>query len=237
MSVDEGGIKIWGLGVGPGDPELITLKAKRILGGADVIAYPAPEGGESLVRAIAAPHLPNGAEEFVISIPMVSQRHPAQDVYDAAAAGIAAHAEAGKRVVVLCEGDPFFYGSFMYIYSCLAGNWRVGVVPGVSSLSAAAAELGLPLAERNDVISVIPATLDEAELAARLAAADAAVIIKVGRHLAKVRRLLDGAGLLARAHYIERATMEAQRTSSLAEMTDEMAPYFSLIIVRKSVDI
>jgi precorrin-2/cobalt-factor-2 C20-methyltransferase len=125
----------------------------------------------------------------------------------------------------------------MYLYSRLSENWRVGVVPGVSSLNAGAAELGVPLAERNDVVSVIPATLDEADLAERLAAADAAVIIKVGRHLDKVRRVLEAEGLAAGARYIERATMDGQRIASLDDMSDQKAPYFSLIIVRKAADI
>jgi precorrin-2/cobalt-factor-2 C20-methyltransferase len=237
MTADAEEIRIWGLGVGPGDPELITLKAQRILGLADVVAYPAPADGDSLVRAIAAPHIPDGAEELVISTPMLAERYPAQDVYDRAAQEIEKRAEAGKTVAILCEGDPFFYGSFMYLYARLSERLRVGVVPGVSSLSAGAAELGIPLAERNDVVSVIPATLDENLLSERLAVADAAVIIKVGRHLDKVRRVLDDQGLLGGAKYIERATMEAQRMCDLADMSDQTAPYFSLIIVRKSVDI
>lgn len=237
MAADEADIKIWGLGVGPGDPELITLKALRILQAADVIAYPAPDGADSLVRAIAATHMPVGAEEMIISTPMVTERHPAQNAYDEAAGQIDEHARAGKTIAILCEGDPFFYGSFMYLYSRLSENWRVGVVPGVSSLNAGAAELGVPLAERNDVVSVIPATLDEADLAERLAAADAAVIIKVGRHLDKVRRVLEAEGLAAGARYIERATMDGQRIASLDDMSDQKAPYFSLIIVRKAADI
>ncbi|MAF48060.1 MAG: precorrin-2 C(20)-methyltransferase [Rhodospirillaceae bacterium] len=237
MTADAEEIRIWGLGVGPGDPELITLKAQRILRSADVVAYPAPADGDSLVRAIAAPHIPDGAEELVISTPMLAERYPAQDVYDRAAQEIEKRVEAGKTVAILCEGDPFFYGSFMYLYGRLSERLRVGVVPGVSSLSAGAAELGLPLAERNDVVAVIPATLDESALSERLAVADAAVIIKVGRHLDKVRRVLDDQGLLGGAKYIERATMEAQRMCDLADMSDQTAPYFSLIIVRKSVDI
>ena len=237
MAANEADIKIWGLGVGPGDPELITLKALRILQAADVIAYPAPDGADSLVRAIAATHMPVGAEEMIISTPMVTERHPAQTAYDEAAGQIDEHARAGKTIAILCEGDPFFYGSFMYLYSRLSENWRVGVVPGVSSLNAGAAELGVPLAERNDVVSVIPATLDEADLAERQAAADAALLIKVGRHLDKVRRVLEAEGLAAAARYNARATMDGQRIASLDDMSDQKAPYFSLIIVRKAADI
>ena len=131
--------KIWGIGVGPGDPDLITLKAHRILKGADVIAYPAPAGGDSLVRSIAAPHIPEGKEEFVISTPMEVARHPAQDVYDWAADEIGKMAESGKSVAILCEGDPFFFGSFMYLFSRLCGAHDIQVVPGVNSVAACAA--------------------------------------------------------------------------------------------------
>ncbi|NQV55924.1 MAG: precorrin-2 C(20)-methyltransferase [Rhodospirillales bacterium] len=228
---------IWGLGIGPGDPDLITLKAHKILARVDVVAYPAPTGSDSLVRAIAAPHIPADAEEIVISTPMVTERFPAQDVYDKAAAEISACAEAGKTVAVLCEGDPFFFGSFMYLFARLSERWNVGVVPGISSLNAGAAELRLPLASRDEVVSIIPATLDEDIIAQKLATADTAVIIKIGRHLDKVKRVLEDAGLAGKARYIERATMENQRIENLSELTGKTAPYFSLIILRKNGDI
>jgi len=224
--------KIWGIGVGPGDPDLITLKAHRILKGADVIAYPAPAGGDSLVRSIAAPHIPEGKEEFVISTPMEVARHPAQDVYDWAADEIGKMAESGKSVAILCEGDPFFFGSFMYLFSRLCGAHDIQVVPGVNSVAACAAELGTPLAARNDVVSAVPATLDAETLEARLQAAETAAIIKVGRHLEKVKEVLRSLGVMDTAHYIERATMENQRVLPLADLTEDKAPYFSMIIVR-----
>ena len=177
--------QIWGIGVGPGDPDLMTLKAHRILQEADVVAFPAPAGSDSLVRSIAAPYIPADAEEFVISTPMDVARHPAQDVYDWATGEIGKMADAGKSVAILCEGDPFFYGSFMYLHSRLSGSYDVKVVPGVSSVNACAAELGMPLAARSDVISAIPATLDAETLKARLQSADTALIIKAGRHLKK----------------------------------------------------
>lgn len=224
--------QIWGIGVGPGDPDLMTLKAHRILQVADVIAYPAPAGSDSLVRSIAAPHIPTGAEEFVISTPMDVARHPAQDVYDWATDEIGKMADAGKSVVILCEGDPFFYGSFMYLYSRLSGSYDVKVVPGVSSVNACAAELGIPLAARNDVISAIPATLDAETLKVRLRAADTASIIKAGRHLKKVKQVLDTLGVTDNAMYIERATMDNQRILPLSQVSEDTAPYFSMIIVQ-----
>jgi len=229
---------LYGLGIGPGDPELITVKALRILRAVPVIAYPAPERGDSLARQIVAPHLdgqepPGGRIEIAIRMPLVEARFPAQEVYDRAAAELGEHLRAGRDAAVLCEGDPFFYGSFMYLFGRMAGDFRVEVVPGVSSLVACAAVLGAPLAARNDVLSVIPAPLPEAELLARLKACEAAAIIKVGRHLPKVRRVLEALGLQEKAHYAEHATMSTQTLRSLDQVSEETAPYFSMILVHR----
>jgi len=222
---------VYGIGVGPGDPELMTLKGARLLAACPVVAYPAPETGDSLARKIAAPHLPADATEIIIRTPMSTDRFPAQEVYDRAAAEIGEQLAAGRDVAVLCEGDPFFYGSFMYLFARLAKKWPVEVVPGVSSLMACAAVLGAPLAGRNDVLTVLPAPLDDAALTARLTACDAAAIIKVGRHFARIRNLLDQLGLSSRARYIERATMAEQRVVALDEVDADNAPYFSMILV------
>ena len=224
---------LYGLGIGPGDSDLITLKALRILQAAPVIAYPAPETGESLARRIVAAHIPEGRREIAIRMPLVEARFPAQEVYDAAAAQMAEHLGAGRDVAVLCEGDPFFYGSFMYLFGRMAEAYRVEVVPGVSSLTACAAVLGAPLAARNDVLSVVPAPLPEATLRALLETGEAAAIIKVGRHLPKVRRVLAELGLSAEARYVEHATMANQKVLSLEEVGEDAAPYFSMILVHR----
>ncbi len=224
-----------GIGLGPGDPELITLKAARLIAQAPVVAYPALAGGDSLARTIAAGLIAPDAREMRIEVPMTPARAPAQAAYDRAASDIAAHLDAGRDVAVLCEGDPFFYGSFMYLHARLAGRYRVQVVPGVSSMSASAAALGLPLAARNEVVSVIPAPLPEADLRARIIAADSAVIIKVGRHMARLRAVIADLGLSANAHYIERATLARERLMPLSEAPRE-APYFSMILVVKGAD-
>jgi len=150
---------LYGLGIGPGDPELITLKALRVLQSAAVLAYPAPEEGESLARRIAAPHLDGRQEEIAIRMPIHDASFPKDDIYAAAAERLGGHLEAGRDVAVLCEGDPFFYGSFMYLFGRMAERHPVEVVPGVSSLTACAAVLGAPLAARNDVLTVLPAPL------------------------------------------------------------------------------
>ena len=162
---------------------------------------------------------------------MSADRFPAEEVYDRAAADIGEHLAAGRDVAVLCEGDPFFYGSFMYLFARLAERWPVEVVPGVSSLMACSATLGAPLAARNDVLTVLPAPLDDAVLGDRLATCDAAAIIKVGRHFGRVRALLNNLGLAEHARYIERATMSEQRIVALDEVDSESVPYFSMVLV------
>ncbi|MBT3928956.1 MAG: precorrin-2 C(20)-methyltransferase [Rhodospirillaceae bacterium] len=223
---------LYGLGVGPGDPELLTLKALRILRAVTVLAYPAPSEGDSLARAIAAPHLPDGQIEIAIRMPLDAKQFPAEDVYGPAAREIAEHLQAGRDVAALCEGDPFFYGSFMYLFERLAGEHKIEVVPGVSSPMACAAALATPLAARNDVLSVLPAPLDEDSLTARLEVCDAAAIVKVGRHIAKVRRILQNLDLETRARYIERASLPAERILPLSQAPDP-APYFSMVLVHR----
>ncbi len=227
---------LYGIGVGPGDPELITVKALKILQRSKVVAYPAPDVGESFARAIAAEHMLGDAEEIPIVIPMRSERFPARLVYDEAAKRIEAHLAAGISVTVLCEGDPFFYGSFMYLHERLADRYRCEIVPGVSSLMASAAALGRPLAARNDVLTVIPAPLDDRAIAAKLAAADAVAIIKVGRHFARMVRLIDQAGLTAHACFLERISLSNQKIMRLADAQFETAPYFSMILIYRGAE-
>jgi precorrin-2/cobalt-factor-2 C20-methyltransferase len=224
---------LYGIGVGPGDPELITLKGYRLLQAAPVIAWPAPLEGESMAHRIAAPHLPDGRIEIPIRMPISIDRFPVEGVYDEAAAELGEHLSEGRDVAVLCEGDPFVYGSFMYLFGRLADRFPVQVVPGISSLTAGAAALGAPLAAQNDVLSVIPAPLPEEELERRLADTDAAVVIKVGRHLEKLGRVLSRLGLAETARYVEYATMENQTVRPFPEAAEGKAPYFSLVLVHR----
>ncbi|MBK8210955.1 MAG: precorrin-3B C(17)-methyltransferase [Rhodospirillales bacterium] len=208
------------------------MKARNILARVPVVAYPAPEGGDSLVRAIAAPHVPSNCIEIAIATPMAIDRFPAREVYDRYAEILGGHLAAGRDVAVMCEGDPFFYGSFMYLFERLAKAHPTVVVPGVSSLAAVAAAAGVPLVSRNETLSVLPAPLPEAELEARLARVEAAAIIKVGRHVTKVRAVLRRLNLEQCAVYVERASMSTQRILPLAD-ADDNAPYFSMILVRR----
>lgn len=221
---------LYGLGVGPGDPELVTLKALRILRASPVIAYLAANEGESFARAIVASHLPGGQTEIPIRIAMSADPASGQAVYDRAAEDIAEHLASGRDVAVPCEGDPFFYGSFQYLFTRLAERFPVQVVPGVSSLTATAAAVPVPLVSRNDVLTVLPAPLEASVLRERLVATDAAVVMKLGRHFAKVRAVFDELGLTDRALYVERAGLPDQRVLPLAEV-EPPVPYFSMILV------
>jgi precorrin-2/cobalt-factor-2 C20-methyltransferase len=222
---------LYGLGLGPGDPELVTLKAWRIISQAPVIAYLSANGGESTAREIAKPFIPEDAVELAIDMPMRTERAPGEAAYDAGAAAIRAHLDAGRDVAVLCEGDPFFYGSFMYLFARLAQDYETVVVPGVTSITASAARIARPLAARNEVLKVLPATLDADRLREELMTAESAAIIKVGRHFAKVRNILGGLDLAARSVIIEKATRAEERITPLADFAGETLPYFSTILV------
>lgn len=227
--------KIFGIGLGPGDPDLMTLKAARLISGAAVVAYPALAGAESFARSIAAGQMAEGALELRLDVPMTVERGPAQAAYDKGAAEISEVLASGTDVVFLCEGDPLFYGSFMYVAARLRDRFEVEVVPGVTSVSASVASLGEPLVARNEVLTVIPGPLGAAEMRARIEAADAVAIIKVGRHLSKIREVLGALGLIDRATYVERATLAEEVVLPLADAPAE-APYFSMILVTKGRD-
>jgi precorrin-2/cobalt-factor-2 C20-methyltransferase len=222
--------KLYGIGVGPGDPELMTLKAVRILAEVPVIAYPAPNNGESSARAIAERFIPAGRTEVAIRVPM-RVGPPPLDAYERAATEIAAHLDAARDVAVLCEGDPFFYGSFMYLHDALAGRFATTIVPGVTSITACAASSGRPLVRRDDVLTIVPATLDDPAIERRLRQSQAAAIMKVGRHLLRLKALLTKLGLLENAVYVSHATRSNERVAPLATLDDSDAPYFSMILI------
>lgn len=226
---------LYGVGLGPGAPDLITLRAARLIAEASVVAYPTLAGAESFARAIAADLIPGDADEIVMDVPMSTARAPAQAAYDEGAARIAAVLDAGQDVVCLCEGDPFFYGSFMYLFARLSDRYKVEVVPGVTSVTACAARAGLPLAARNERLTVLPGPLPAAELRLRIDGAESVVIMKVGRHMAKIRDVIAGLGLTERAVYVERATLRQEVVLPLSEAPAK-APYFSMILLTKGAD-
>jgi precorrin-2/cobalt-factor-2 C20-methyltransferase len=224
--------KLYGVGVGPGDPELMTVKAWRLISTAGVIAYLCANGKDSTARDIAKPFIPEGVKEIAIDMPMRVERGPGEAAYDRGATEIAASLDAGKDVVMLCEGDPFFYGSFMYIFERLSQKYETIVVPGVTSITAAAAAIGQPLVSRDDMLKILPATLPEDRLHFELATSQAAAIIKVGRHFGKLKLILAELGLLSKATAIEYATHDNQKITAVENIEGDTLPYFTTIIVR-----
>ena len=239
MSTTVSAAKLIGVGVGPGDPELLTLKAMRALGEADVIAHFAKAGNPSHSRAIVAVHLRADVAELPLHYPVTTElpkcsagyRNAIRDFYDGAAEKIAAHLDAGRVVAVICEGDPLFYGSYMHLHARLTRRFTAEIVAGITGMSGCWSAAGMPIAQGDDVFTVLPATLPEAELTRRLADADAAVVMKVGRHLPKVRRALAHSGRLHRAIYVERGTMAEEKMIPLTAKSDDEAPYFAVVLI------
>ncbi|MET9246023.1 precorrin-3B C(17)-methyltransferase [Nonomuraea sp. NPDC003709] len=231
--------RLYGVGLGPGDPELVTVKTARLIGEADVIAYHAARHGRSIARSIALPYMKEGQIEELLLYPLTTETtdHPGgyqgalDDFYADCAERLAAHLDAGRAVVVLSEGDPLFYGSYMHMHKRLAHRYPTEVVPGVTSVSAASAVLGRPLVERDEVLTVLPGTLPAEVLADRLRGTDSAAVLKLGRTFEKVRDALAEAGRLDDAWYVERATMGAERVAPLKDVDADGVPYFSLALL------
>jgi precorrin-2 C20-methyltransferase/precorrin-3B C17-methyltransferase len=230
---------LYGVGLGPGDPELVTVKAARVIGEADVVAYHSARHGRSIARRIAEPYLRPGQIEEHLVYPVTTEDtdHPGgytgamEEFYTAAAARIAAHLDAGRDVALLAEGDPLFYSSYMHMHTRLTARFDAVIIPGVTSVSAASAATGTPLVTGDEVLSVLPGTLPVAELARRLADTDAAVVMKLGRTYPQVREALSLAGRLDDAVYVERASTQGQRVLPAADVDDAEVPYFSIALL------
>jgi precorrin-2 C20-methyltransferase / precorrin-3B C17-methyltransferase len=231
---------LYGVGLGPGDPELVTVKAARLIGAADVIAYHSARHGRSIARSIAAPYLRGDQIEEQLVYPVTTETadHPGgyegaiEEFYEQAAARLMTHLAQGRDVVLLAEGDPLFYSSYMHMHKRISSRFRTEVVPGITSVSAASAALAMPLVEGDDVLTVLPGTVGRAELAQRLSGTGAAAIMKISRSYANVREALKESGRLSQAYYVERASGGADQVIEPAGEVDPAAvPYMSIIIV------
>jgi precorrin-2 C20-methyltransferase/precorrin-3B C17-methyltransferase len=230
--------RLFGVGVGPGDPELVTVKARRVIESVAVVAFPQARHGRSVARRVAAPYIREGQIEVPLTFPVTTEptespeayERALEEFYEASAAELAAHLDAGRDVAVLCEGDPFFYGSYMYLHERLAHRYETEVVPGVTSFSAAAASAGTPLAKRDDVFTVLPGTLPPDVLASSLRGVDSAVVMKLGRTFDEVRAAAERAGVAERGVYVERASAPEERSAPLRDVEGEV-PYMSLVLV------
>ncbi len=231
--------RLIGVGTGPGDPDLLTVKAVKALEAADVVAYFAKQGRGGNGRAIVEDLLRTDVTLLPLYYPVTTEidkdapeyNRQITSFYDVSAEIVAAHLRDGKTVAVLSEGDPLFYGSYMHLHVRLADRFPTEVIPGVTAMSGCWSLAGLPMVQGDDVLSVLPGTMAEGELARRLGDTQAAVIMKVGRNLPKIRRALETAGRLDEAIYVERGTMMNGAMTPLVGRADIEAPYFSLILV------
>jgi len=231
--------KLVGVGTGPGDPELLTLKAVRAIENADVLAFFCKKGSSGNGRGIVEAFIRPGTLEMPLVYPVTVEsdkngeeyRDAIAAFFDQSAKDIALHLEAGRNVAVLSEGDPLFYGSYMHLHLRLAPSYPAEVVAGITAMSGCWSMAGLPLVQGDDILSVLPGTLGEDVLTDRLSGTDGAVIMKVGRNLPKIRRALEKAGKLDDALYVERGTMTNSHAVRLVERDASPAPYFSLVLV------
>jgi precorrin-2/cobalt-factor-2 C20-methyltransferase len=231
--------RLYGVGIGPGDPELLTVKATRVIAQSQVIAFFAKAGRRGNARAIVDCWLKPSHIELPLFYPMTTESHfddppygqALASFYQESAAAIAAHLELGANVALLSEGDPLLYGSFMHLFVRLRERFKVTIVPGVSSICGAWGAAESPMTWGDDSLVVLPATLPLEELTRRLALADAAVIMKIGRNFARAGEALAAAGMAERAIYVERATMTGEAVMQLKDKRDGATPYFSMILV------
>jgi len=231
--------RLFGIGLGPGDPELLTVKAVRLIQAAPVVGYFAKAGRRGNAREIVDRWMTGNAEELPLYYPMTTEHAFDSPVYISvlaefyrnAVAAISAHLDAGRDVALLSEGDPLFYGSFMHLYIRLRPSYPVTLVPGVMGMAGCWSAAAEPMTWGDDTLLVLPGTLPLEELIARLGGTDAAVIMKLGRNFAKVRIAVQEAGLLDRAIYVERGTMADELVMKLVDRTEGEAPYFSLILI------
>lgn len=228
---------IYGLGLGPGDPDLMSVKADRLLRGARHVAFFRKKGRAGQARRIVDGMIPEGAVEHPMEYPVTTEI-PLSDprynevlsaFYTECTQRLTALAEAGEDVVVLCEGDPFFYGSFMHLHSRL--QVPVEVVPATTGMSAAWTATGMPITWGDDVLTVLMGTLSEDDLARHMERTDALVVMKIGRNFDKVRRALTRAGKAEAAWIVEFAAMPQQSVRRLAEVCEGVTPYFSIVVV------
>ena len=224
--------KLIGLSVGTGDSELITLKGYNALQTADVIAYIHTPNKPSMAREIIRPHIPKNTNELPIEMQMQTDTTGATNTYDNACEQIKPYLDNDKTVVFLCEGDALFYGSFMYIYDRLQDYTDTEIIPGITSVSASCSVAKLPLVSRNDILTILPATTDKDTLYNAINNADSIAIMKVSKHLEKVKSVINDLGLMDCSICVINATTTEQQITPLSKLTT--APYFCIILIRKN---
>ncbi len=230
---------IYGVGLGPGDQELMSVKSDRLIRNAKHIAFFRKAGRKGQARQIVEGMIPDQAIEFAMEYPVTTEipltdpryNEMLSSFYAEVTAHLIALVEAGEDVVVLCEGDPFFYGSFMHIYTRVKDHVPVEVIPAITGMSGAWTATGAPITWGDDVLTVLMGTHAEDKLVQHIQDTDALVIMKIGTNFDKVVRALKAGGKYEDAYLVQFATMAKQSVCKLSEMTEKVTPYFSIIIV------
>ncbi|MGJ5617941.1 precorrin-2 C(20)-methyltransferase [Sulfitobacter sp. MF3-043] len=225
-------------GLGPGDPELMSVKSDRVIRGATHLAYFRKKGRAGQARTIVKDMLRDDVVEYPMEYPVTTELHFSSDEYKQLmvdfyaewADRLGALAQA-HEVVVLCEGDPFFYGSFMHLHTRLQGRAQVEVLPAIPGMVGCWNALDQPFTWGDDVMTVLMGTLPEEDLITHMARADALVVMKTGRNLPAVRRALATTGRLDDAWLVEKGTMPGQRVARLIDVDDADCPYFAIVLV------
>ena len=225
-------------GLGPGDPDLMSVKARRAVEGADVVAHFRKAGRPGQARRIVEGLLKPGVQELAMEYPVTTELAFDGAAYNAALAEFydtwatrLREVAVSTDIVVLCEGDPFFYGSFMHLYSRLRGDLDIEIIPGITGMSGCWTATGEPITWGDDVMTVVMGTLPEDDLIAQMRSADALVVMKTGRNLPKIRRALQVSGRLEAAWLVEAGTMPAQKVARLCDVQDAACPYFAIVLV------
>ena len=230
--------KITCAGLGPGDPELMSVKSDRVIRAARHVAYFRKKGRKGQARQIVQGMLHPEVTEYPMEYPVTTELHFGSEAYRKMMVAFYEEwadrlAELAKNqdVVVLCEGDPLFYGSFMHLQTRLQDRAEVDILPALPGMVGCWNALGVPFTWGDDVMTVLMGTLGEEDLIAHMKKADALVVMKTGRNLPKVRRALEATGRLDQAWLVEKGTMPDQRVAPLAEVDPEDCPYFAIVLV------
>ena len=231
--------KIYGVGVGPGAVDLLSVRADRLVREARYIAFFRKAGRAGHARQIASTLLSKDVIELAMEypitteIPLSDQRYSEvlSEFYKKYSNKIISLSQTGIDLVILCEGDPFFYGSFMHIYSRVKDKCPVEVVPAITGMSAAWTATDIPITWGDDILTVLMGTLDKTTLEKQLQDTNAAIIMKIGHNLPKIKKALERTGRFYDAFIVEYAAMDKQTVQRLSDYNTENAPYFSIIIL------
>ena len=234
--------KIYGIGLGPGDPALITLKSANLIKSSDYIFFFKKKNSESRAFSIVKEIIKDNAFKIALEFPITTEidsmrkeyKNIMKNFYEQCVIKIDNILKKSRDICLLCEGDPFFYGSFIHIFQRLKERFDIEIVPGVTGMSGAWSSSKIPLVSGNEILTIIMGTLDEAKLKIQIKKSDVLVIMKIGKNFKKIFKVLKEQNLLNKAYLISNATTKKEKIYKLNAINDEIVPYFSIILLKKN---